>query len=1162
MKNKLTFSFNLRKANFGFFALALLLALFLLPTIVLKAQVSTPPSSGDGTVGNPYQIATLANLYWLSQTPAAWITDNNFIQTADIDATSTASWDGGKGFKPLGSLVSSKRFDANYDGNGKSISTLFINRPLEDAVGLFGYVSQKISNLTLINANITGHNFVGTLVGLQNYGNVKKCSSSGIVSGTSYVGGLIGFANENIEQSYSSANMSVGSNFGGGLCGGFEVSGSFYIKNCYATGSVTGGASAQKLGGLIGSATGTSTIQNCYSTGAVSATNGTDLGGLIGLLTDVTVNSCYWDTQTSTMANSAAGTAKTTAEMQTAATFIDWDFENIWAINGTNYPSFDFRLPTFGGGAGTVENPYLISSYKHLAQLSQFPELWGASFSQTTNINASASATTPYNPIGTDLAFTGTYNGHDYSIDGLKISFSFNLGGLFANIKTATISNTNLTNVIISSVYVGGIVGFAEASTISNCSVTGSISAVTIAGGVVGLASNTNINKCSANVDVVGIPMYGESMMTHFGGLVGLVNDVGTTISNSFARGTVSAYNFVGGLVGGVDMGSSAFAGGATPSNLMGFTMTNCYAANVLTASGGTAGGVFGQSNYVNSNNAITITNSFWDTEVSATSTSYVGGTGKTTAEMNTESTFTGWDFTTPIWSIKSTYNNGYPNLNGQGEWVSYTWDGSTNTNWNTAANWTPEGVPTAADIVVIPNTVTNYPALSAAGTCKNITIQSGATLLGNENLTVTGTATVERSVSAWGTGASAAHGWHFLSSPVAAQAIDPAFTDASAANYDFYSWWEPTNSWVNYKNTTTAPTWNDANASILNFVPGIGYLVEYAAAATKQFTGTLNKLDVSVSNLSYGSGSYKGFHLLGNPFVSAIKWNDGNWGSMTNVVTTAKIWNDAIATYTDIAANGIIPALNGFMVEVTGATNSLTIPVAARVHSATAWYKSSNNPSIVLLATDPGSQTAQESTINFNSEATEGFDASFDSHFLAGYAPQFYSVANGESLSTNTIPTPGKTVNVPLSFVKNEGTTFSITAKSIANIQGSVMLTDLKTNMSQDLTINPVYSFTSATGDESKRFVLTLGPLDIDENAKEQPVTVYTSGNTVYISNTTGSTLKGDVYVYNTLGQIMMQQKLSDNPAQFSLNTGTGYYLVKVVTADNAYTSKVFIQR
>jgi hypothetical protein len=1161
MKNKFTFSFNLRKADFGFFALALLLALFLQPTTMLKAQTPTPPSAGNGTKENPYQIATLDNLYWLSQTSGAWISDNYFIQTADIDATSTSSWDGGKGFKPIGKMNPDPRFEANYNGNGKSISTLFINRPLEDGVGLFGLVTQGISNLTLINADITGHNFVGILVGYQQNGNVKRCSSSGIVSGTSTVGGLIGSAHENIEQSYSSANVLIGSTMGGGLCGGVEVGGSFYIKNCYATGSVTDGSNAQNVGGLIGRATGPITIQNCYSTGAVSAASGIGLGGLIGSLIDATVISCYWDTQTSNRAASAAGTGKTTLEMQTVATFIDWDFDIIWAINGTNYPAFDFRLPTFGGGAGTVENPYLISSYNHLTLLSQFPELWSASFSQTTNIDASASAspTTPYNPIGIDPAFTGTYNGHDYSIDGLTIPFGSNPGGLFANINTATISNINLTNVNISGMLmVGGIVGGARASTISNCSVTGSISAILIAGGVVGFASNTNINKCSANVDVIGLDMFGPTYMTHFGGLVGLVNDVGTTIFNSFARGTVSGYNVVGGLVGGVDVESSAIGtGGGTPSSTIGFTMTNCFAANGLTASDGTPGGVFGQSNYVNSNNAITITNSFWDTEVSRTSTSYIGGTGKITADMKTQSTFTGWDFTTPIWYLTPSYNDGYPFL-----YHGITWDGSESSDWNTASNWNINLVPTATDDVIIPNTVTNYPTITVAVTCKNIVIQSGASLLGNQNLTVNGTATAERSIAAWGTGALAAHGWHFLSSPVAAQAIDPAFTNATAANYDFYSWWEPTNSWVNYKNTTTAPTWNDANASPLNFVPGKGYLVEYAAAATKQFAGTLNQLDVSINNLSYGSGTNKGFHLLGNPFASALKWNDGHWGSMSNIVATAKIWNDATATYTDIAANGIIPALNGFMVEVNNATNSLTIPVAARVHSATAWYKSSNNPSIVLLATDPGSQTAQESTINFNSEATEGFDASFDSHFLAGYAPQFFSVANGESLSTNTLPTPGEIVNVPLSFVKNEGTTFSITAKSIANIQGSVMLTDLKTNMIQDLTINPEYSFTSATGDESKRFVLTLGPLDIAENAKEQPVTVYTSGNTVYISNTTGSTLKGDVYVYNTLGQIMMQQKLSDNPAQFSLNTGTGYYLVKVVTADNAYASKVFIRR
>ena len=63
------------------------------------------------------------------------------------------------------------------------------------------------------------------------------------------------------------------------------------------------------------------------------------------------MTACFWDIQTSGQATSAGGTGKTTAEMQTAKTFLDagWDFvgetangtEDIWWINeGKDYPRF------------------------------------------------------------------------------------------------------------------------------------------------------------------------------------------------------------------------------------------------------------------------------------------------------------------------------------------------------------------------------------------------------------------------------------------------------------------------------------------------------------------------------------------------------------------------------------------------------------------------------------------------------------------------------------------------------------------------------------------------------------------------------------------------------------------------------------------------------
>ena len=517
----------------------------------------------------------------------------------------------------------------------------------------------------------------------------------------------------------------------------------------------------------------------------------------------------------------------------------------------------------------------------------------------------------------------------------------------------------------------------------------------------------------------------------------------------------------------------------------------------------------------------------------------------------------------------------------------------NTDGNWGTATNWLEAALPTSSEDANVMASATVDGAYSHTGL--TITSDGSVTIPSGKSLTVTGALTnsnpaggllvksggsliqnsanveayVERDIAAWGVGALANHGWHFLSSPVEAQTIDPTFTDPDPALYDFFAWWEPTNEWVNFKNTGTTPTWNDANENSLNFIPGKGYLVEYATDAigidSKQFSGTLNYSSITVSNLGISTGTNNGWHLLGNPFTSALKWNDGNW-ALSNITATAKIWNEANASYTSIAYDfppysDIIPALNGFMVEVTNGTNSLTIPTAARVHNATAWYKSSEDPSILLVANDLTGQTAQESIIRFDNAATTGFDPAFDSHFLPGYAPLFYSVAGDDQLSTNALPESGGNVQVPFDFIKNEGVNFTIEAKTISDIQGPVILNDLKTGASQDLTINRVFSFTSATGDNPNRFLITFSHVGIGKTTTLQPISVYTAENTIYISSKTGTALAGDVYVYNMMGQLIMQQKLNgSNLTKISLNVSAGYYLVKVITGENVYSGKVFI--
>lgn len=521
------------------------------------------------------------------------------------------------------------------------------------------------------------------------------------------------------------------------------------------------------------------------------------------------------------------------------------------------------------------------------------------------------------------------------------------------------------------------------------------------------------------------------------------------------------------------------------------------------------------------------------------------------------------------------------------------TWTGATNRSWNHTGNWTSTKIPVAGETVIIPSEgVTNFPIISTTGlTYTNIWIKSGANLQIDPGgqLTVTGSllnqggitglvvksggsliqnsigisGTIERDVTAWGTGG--IHGWHLLSSPVITQGIATGFTDPVPENYDFYAWWEPTNEWVNFKNTVTDPTWNTANVlgsenGGTNFIPGKGYLAAYQASDTKQFAGTLNTADIAITGLTKTSGSYKGWHLLGNPFPSALKWNDGNW-ALTNITSTAKLWKESTAAYIDIPpATGIIPAMNGFMVETSG-IGSLTIPSAARMHSSTAWYKN-NEELIKLVANDQENNTAQESIIKADISATNGFDFEFDSHFLAGFAPKFYSTAGSDLLSTNTMPSIENNLIIPMGFEKNTAGNFSIElVENSINGVSSIYLTDKKSGIITDLTKTPMYNFTSAAGDDINRFSLSFATtLGINpENSSDYKI--YTYNKTLFINQPEAK--KGLIRIYSTAGQLVSTNNLDARISQTVdlSNLAPGIYVLTINTDKGLYNQKVVVK-
>jgi hypothetical protein len=434
------------------------------------------------------------------------------------------------------------------------------------------------------------------------------------------------------------------------------------------------------------------------------------------------------------------------------------------------------------------------------------------------------------------------------------------------------------------------------------------------------------------------------------------------------------------------------------------------------------------------------------------------------------------------------------------------------------------------------------------------------ASLIANGNIfySLFATAEVQRYIENW-TGPT--DGWHLLSSPIEDHLIIPNFIDPTPENYDFYKWDETTTLWLNQK----VPENN-----ITTFIPGEGYLVAYNTTnQLRTFTGKLNNLDYNFTNLSYTPDQpNRGWHLLGNPFPSAVKWNDGNW-SLSNVAAICKVWDENGGTYLDIDPLGHIPAMNGFMIWVSESTNAIKIPLAARVHDvSTNWYKKSENTTdrLQLTAYSKENNTYQRSVVQFNPSSSSGFDFSCDSYFLAGIdqAPELYSVALGNIfLSTNTLPYADKNKPVPIGFKKGSSTNYTLNTEGTQSFDPdfSIILEDKKLNTRQDLRLNPIYAFTSNNADNPDRFALHFSnAYGIGNKVDDPDFQVFTSGNSIFIESPEFVPLESEVRVYSLLGQEVMHTLIKDKHSRIDLQNPSGYYLVKIRSHTGVFTTKVYM--
>ena len=250
-------------------------------------------AGGDGTTGNPYQIGSAAHLWQVRNH-----LKSNFELVQDLDLSVITEREG---FEPIGAKKTS--FEGTFDGNGKKIKKLKINRPAEDDIGLFGLIGKNavFRNIELEDVNVIGGYYVGGLVGLNLEGEIQNSYATGNVKGKSEVGLLVGHSRGEIQNSYATGNVK-GKNKIGGLVGysqgkiensyatvkvdGEDIVGGLLghnykgiVKKSYAMGRVTG--TGARVGGLVGNhSKDPGTIEESYATGRVEGAR--QVGGLVG----------------------------------------------------------------------------------------------------------------------------------------------------------------------------------------------------------------------------------------------------------------------------------------------------------------------------------------------------------------------------------------------------------------------------------------------------------------------------------------------------------------------------------------------------------------------------------------------------------------------------------------------------------------------------------------------------------------------------------------------------------------------------------------------------------------------------------------------------------------------------------------------------------------
>lgn len=326
-------------------------------------------NSSYGENGNAFTvIRSVGDLALLSDSASG----TNFALGGDIDASDTATWNGGLGYKPAGT---STTFTGTLSGLGHKIENLTIKRPTEDSIGLIGVSNgAKIQNIT-VNGTVDGKSKTGLVVGAGTNTALYDVNTSGTVKGGDNTGGVVGeLSSGRIESVMSTASVTGGWRVGG-ILGSLIGTGVSTISQSSWNGVINSQSSG---GGLVGgSDNANAAFYEVYTGGFVNSAN--SAGGLIGTMTGGVIDKAF-----STATVDSSGSAGGFVDSMYGGAIIRNAYSSGNVSGDSNVGGFVARL-----NQSTVEKSFTTSSATVKSEVSNQPvggfvgTTWGGTISNS-----------------------------------------------------------------------------------------------------------------------------------------------------------------------------------------------------------------------------------------------------------------------------------------------------------------------------------------------------------------------------------------------------------------------------------------------------------------------------------------------------------------------------------------------------------------------------------------------------------------------------------------------------------------------------------------------------------------------------------------------------------------------------------------------------------